>query len=415
MQPTSPPPHSYPGGKAGAGVYQRLINLMPPHTVYIEPFLGHGAVLLGKRPADLNIGLDLDPHAVQEVRTRLLHRQTTITCSTHETDEGAGAFGGADDVAAATLQTPRHSDAICSAYHPGEADAADIEVGGALYRVCVGDALAFLRSYPFTGSELVYCDPPYLGATRRAQAQLYRHEWREESQHRLLLDILKTLPCYVMLSGYPSALYAALLSDWRQVTYQAMTRGGTATEVVWMNYPPPKELHEYTYVGDNYRERERITRQQRRWKRKLLAMPLLERQALFLALHASMGPTAVAAGTRSHSSHPVGEPRIARSGPTTSAPASHSAASAPCPRASKCTVCRHPERQRIDQALAARVSLRAVARREGLSKSALARHRAHAQARPVSHFASGTPGAGRQRLQPPSCAQLDLLSLEAEH
>jgi site-specific DNA-adenine methylase len=49
--PTTPHPRqSYPGGKAGAGVAQRLINLMPTHAVYIEPFLGHGAVLLHKRP-----------------------------------------------------------------------------------------------------------------------------------------------------------------------------------------------------------------------------------------------------------------------------------------------------------------------------------------------------------------------------
>jgi hypothetical protein len=53
---------SYPGGKAGDGVYQRLINLMPPHRVYIEPFLGGGAIMRLKRPAELNIGVDLvDP------------------------------------------------------------------------------------------------------------------------------------------------------------------------------------------------------------------------------------------------------------------------------------------------------------------------------------------------------------------
>ena len=40
----------YPGGKAGAGVYQTIINLMPPHDVYIEPFLGGGAVMRLKRP-----------------------------------------------------------------------------------------------------------------------------------------------------------------------------------------------------------------------------------------------------------------------------------------------------------------------------------------------------------------------------
>lgn len=33
---------TYKGGKAGAGVYQQIINQIPPHDVYIEPFLGGG-------------------------------------------------------------------------------------------------------------------------------------------------------------------------------------------------------------------------------------------------------------------------------------------------------------------------------------------------------------------------------------
>ena len=40
---------TYPGGKNGAGIYQRIINHMPPHKTYIEAFLGSGAVLRNKR------------------------------------------------------------------------------------------------------------------------------------------------------------------------------------------------------------------------------------------------------------------------------------------------------------------------------------------------------------------------------
>jgi len=46
----------YPGGKGG--VFQRLINLMPPHEVYIETHLGGDAVMRNKRPAERNIGLE---------------------------------------------------------------------------------------------------------------------------------------------------------------------------------------------------------------------------------------------------------------------------------------------------------------------------------------------------------------------
>jgi hypothetical protein len=41
---------SYPGGKSGSGVYQTLINLMPPHDIYIEPFLGMGGVFISAIP-----------------------------------------------------------------------------------------------------------------------------------------------------------------------------------------------------------------------------------------------------------------------------------------------------------------------------------------------------------------------------
>lgn len=67
----------YPGGKNGAGVYQRIINLMPPHEVYIEPFLGSGAVLAHKRPALVNIGIDLDQAALDLAGSRIAERGDT--------------------------------------------------------------------------------------------------------------------------------------------------------------------------------------------------------------------------------------------------------------------------------------------------------------------------------------------------
>ena len=84
-------------------------------------------------------------------------------------------------------------------------------------------------------------------------------------------------------------------------------------------------------------------------------------------------------------------------------------------RASRCTICRHPARQRIDQALASGVSLRTIARQEGVSKSVLGRHRDHGRDRPVSHLRtaiSGTADPPHQPGQTPRSVQFELLSLD---
>lgn len=408
MEPTSRPGRGYRGGKAGAGVYQKLINQMPPHTVYIEAFLGHGALLLHKRPAQLSIGLDLDPRAVHEVRTRLQHRQSGEACRSSEHDDNA----------AATLRTHRQSEYICSVSSSDDDAAGDIEVGPARYRLLVGDALAFLRAYPFTGSELVYCDPPYVRSTRRTRARAYRYEM-DDAQHAALLAILSSLRCAVMVSGYRSPLYDELLYDWRTTEFQAMTRRGPATEVVWMNYEETPARHQYTYLGDNFHKREQITRVQGRWVQKLLPKPETEQTALLLAQLTRVGPTVRDAVLGSVLTQYGDEALIASNGTSISTilPSGYPAdGSVPeRPRASRCTICRHPARQHIDQALAAGDSLREIAQREGLSKSVLGRHLAHGVGREVSHLQtaiSGTAEAGHQQGQTPRSEQLDLLALD---
>jgi len=223
------PTSSYPGGKNGAGVYQSIINQMPPHDVYIEPFLGSGAVLRLKRPARSTIAIERDK-----------------------------------DVAEAFIAKHGENRSIT---------------------VINGDGIQFLQHRRnWTGRELVYCDPPYLMSTRISHRRIYRYEL-EEKHHIELLGTLKTLPCLVMISGYESPLYMSMLERWRVVTFQTMTRGGSpATEFLWMNFPEPTALHDYRYLGIGFRERERIKRRIQRWRSRLLAMSAVERMALSGAL-----------------------------------------------------------------------------------------------------------------------------------
>ena len=119
--------------------------------------------------------------------------------------------------------------------------------------------------------------------TRRSKRPIYQYEMTNEDHQRLLEFILR-LDCMVMISGYWSPLYENKLIGWRSITYQSQTRGGaTATEWLWMNYPQPTELHDYSYLGGDFRERERISRKRKRWIKRLLTLPQLERAAILSA------------------------------------------------------------------------------------------------------------------------------------
>ncbi|HHM7088334.1 DNA adenine methylase [Pseudomonas aeruginosa] len=209
----------YPGGKGKC--YQRLINLMPPHQTYIETHLGAGAVLRHKKPAARNIGIDIDP-AVHSL-----------------------------------WQEEGHDESV---------------------ELVQADAVEYLSSFPFTGDELVYADPPYVTETRR-RSKIYRFEY-DDQNHCDLLSLLVRLPCMVMISGYDNPLYAEILQSWTRSTFTAKTHTGLREECVWMNFPPSNVLHDTRYLGHTFRERQTIARRQERLREKIRSMDSIERNDL---------------------------------------------------------------------------------------------------------------------------------------
>jgi len=217
---------TYPGGKNGAGVYQRIINYIPPHQTYIEGFLGSGAILRQKRPARINIAIDRSHKAIVLAR---------------------GLAGNRKDID----------------YH----------------QVCI---FQFLKGHNCDRETLIYLDPPYVLDTRKS-GELYRHELSDDD-HQLLLSIICALDCMVMISGYRSRMYDQALKGWHRIDYKTMTRRGMVDESLWMNFKPPNELHDYSFLGSDYRERERIKRKKKRWQNKFTNMDRLERLAVMEAL-----------------------------------------------------------------------------------------------------------------------------------
>ncbi len=142
--------------------------------------------------------------------------------------------------------------------------------------------IAMLQNFQGGPDDLVYCDPPYMWSTR-TRKRIYSHEMTD-ADHARLLAAVKGLDCMVMLSGYDNLMYRADLADWRRVDYMAPTRGGPRLECLWCNFPQPTTLHDYRYLGDGFRERERIRKKVARAVSNFAAMPDLERRAILSAL-----------------------------------------------------------------------------------------------------------------------------------
>ena len=223
----------YPGGKGGEGVYQTIINQIPPHEVYIEPFAGGAAIFRHKRLAEQTILCEQNPEQAEKLRN-------------------------------------------------------DQEVNGV--KVIHGDGLQLMQLHslpPIAGRRTVwYCDPPYPLDTRTKREVYGDQEWTDDDHWKFLDLALKlggTSPLaasdvgypishFLLISTYPNKLYEQVLRYWRRIEFEAMTRGGVKrTEWLFMNYAAPTELHDYRYYGRNKRQREVIRRAGRSMARKIKA------------------------------------------------------------------------------------------------------------------------------------------------
>ena len=225
---------TYPGGKSGSGTYQQIINLIPPHDTYIELCIGAGGIWKNKRPAHINMGVDADPDVIN----------------------------------------------YWLGSHPTKTRIGDEDHYFIFKNQCMFD---FLVDYPLSGVEFIYIDPPYLKETRKNSKDIYEFEMDKEDHYKLLMAI-RNYPANIMISGYKSELYDFQLREWNSFSFQSNTRRGMVTETVWFNYPFPTELHDYQYLGTNFKKRDLIKLKQKRWIERLNNLPILERRAMEAAL-----------------------------------------------------------------------------------------------------------------------------------
>ena len=250
-----------------------ILQHLPPHRVYVEPFGGAASVLLRKPRAYAEVYNDLDDEVVTLFRVLRdpgqaaeLQRLLELTpFARAEFDDSYGpsndpietarrlvvrSYMGFGSNAHATTGTHRAQTGFrANSTRSGTTPALDwknypAEIGQIVQRlrgvvIEHRPAIEVLRAHdgPLT---LHYVDPPYLHGTRslgntHCRKKFYRHEMTD-ADHAALLAWLRQATGMVVLSGYPSELYDSTLPDWRRVETVAQADGARKrVEVLWIN------------------------------------------------------------------------------------------------------------------------------------------------------------------------------------
>lgn len=258
------PPFIYYGGKQRTAC--SIADLLPAHTHYVEPFAGSLAVLLAKDKTKLETINDLDGDlmlfwtALRDRPDELARACALTPHSRAERDLARQRPEDLDELERARrvwvcLTQGRTGTLRNTGWRFDSSDEASTSMPGRLRgylarlesvaeRIAAVSlecrpALDVIAAYGRKRRTLLYVDPPYLGSVR---ARNYRHEMRDEAEHRELAAALHDCVATVVVSGYASELYdRELFADWYRHEFPAATtQGGTwgaRTEVLWSNRP----------------------------------------------------------------------------------------------------------------------------------------------------------------------------------
>lgn len=251
-----------------------IIENLPSHRVYCEPFGGAASVLLRKPRAYAEVYNDLDADVVglfrvlrdpdraellieairltpfaraefelayidtedpiEQARRLVVRSYMGFGANAHALDGAGHRSTGFRASSNRSGTTPAHD----WARYPDALRAVVERLAGVVIER--RDALEVMAQQD-SPATLHYVDPPYVHATRGVgnpydgSRRFYRHELTDDG-HEALLVFLRGLAGMVVLSGYPHALYDRVLADWRRLTKKAFADGARERlEVLWIN------------------------------------------------------------------------------------------------------------------------------------------------------------------------------------
>lgn len=268
----------YYGGKHYIAKY--LLEIIPKHNLYIEPFFGGGNMFFSKPPSKMEIINDLsdnifslykiiaDENKYKQLQHRLeltpyhakfrddykqkLNEKLTIEDRAfyylyvnRTSFNGVGGFSCTKLVRNNMIRSV--SDYLSLIPHLEE-------IHNRLRNAVVEnkDALELIQKYD-DNDVFFYLDPPYVQSTRRSN-QKYMIEMSDEDHERMINLILKS-KAKIMLSGYDNEIYNNLVENgWNRLELESPNSCSDATEYVWINYDIPhdtKDIKEIFEINNN--------------------------------------------------------------------------------------------------------------------------------------------------------------------
>lgn len=255
----------YPGSKWN--IARQLVEMIPNHHSYVEPYFGSGAILFNKSLSDIETINDIDNDVVnlfwciRQDAEKLARIVMATPFSRQEYDDsfkidifeimapdepyhkalrflvrcwqGHGfrtngyKVGWKNDV-----QGRESMYALWNWYRLPDWI---IEAAERLRKVQIENrpALEVIKRFNYE-NVFMYIDPPYLLGTRSGKQ--YKHEMTDTDHEELLKELLQN-KAKIMISGYESDMYNEYLKDWTKMYFNSCAEHGKPRrEVVWMNY-----------------------------------------------------------------------------------------------------------------------------------------------------------------------------------
>lgn len=258
----------YPGSKWN--IARQIVEMIPLHHSYVEPYFGSGAVLFNKQPSDIETINDLDsdvtnlfwciqhdpehlarlvmttPFAREEYDKQIVANYDEHNCQYQRAAgflvkcwQGHGfrtnsKVGWKNDV-----QGREKMYALWNWYRLPDWI---VEIAERLRKVQIENrpALEVIQRFNYP-NVFMYLDPPYPFQVRTGKQ--YKYEMGEEKEHEELLEIVLQSKAKIMISSYESDLYNEYLKGWTKVKMLSCAEhAGSRIETIYMNYEMERQM-----------------------------------------------------------------------------------------------------------------------------------------------------------------------------